>query len=76
MSFACGNHCGTLYCSQSCAERDWTHGGHALVCIGKKAKSSKPVSKKKAREILHHGTVHGHPLTEQQRSYFAWLAFK
>jgi len=34
----------------------------------------KKISKKKAREILHHGSVHGHPLTEQQRRYFGWLA--
>lgn len=34
------------------------------------------VSAEKAREILHHGTVHGHPLTDAQRRYFGWLSNK
>lgn len=34
----------------------------------------KKVSKAKAREILHHGNVHGKPLTEKQRRYFGWIA--
>lgn len=72
MSYACGNHCGKVYCSQSCATHDWYVGNHALECVGKSANNK--VSKKKAREILHHGSVHGHPLTEQQRRYFGWLA--
>ena len=68
MSFACGNLCGTVYCSEKCAEHDWHFGNHAFECIGKK------VSKAKAREILHHGSVHGKPLTEKQRRYFGWIA--
>jgi len=32
------------------------------------------VSAKKAREILHDGTVHGRPITEQQRKYFGAIA--
>jgi hypothetical protein len=34
----------------------------------------KKLSSKKAREILHHGSVHGHSLTEKQRRYFGWVA--
>lgn len=30
------------------------------------------ISAAKAREILHHGTVHGHPLTARQRRYMGW----
>jgi hypothetical protein len=28
-----------------------------------------PITKKKAREILHHGEVRGHKLTEKQRRF-------
>jgi hypothetical protein len=31
---------------------------------------------KKAREILHDGTVHGKPITEQQRKYFGYISSK
>lgn len=34
------------------------------------------VSRSKARKILHHGKVHGKPLTDKQRRYFGWLASK
>lgn len=30
----------------------------------------------KAAEILHDGTVHGHPITDKQRKYFGWLSNK
>ncbi len=33
-----------------------------------------PVSDEKAREILRHGEVHGHPLTERQRKFFGAIA--
>lgn len=33
-----------------------------------------PVSRTKAREILHDGTVHGHALTGKQRRYMGWIA--
>ena len=71
-SYACGNACGTMYCSEECASNDWNLQKHFEPCIGKKAASG--ISKKKAREILHHGSVHGHPLTEKQRRYFGWIA--
>jgi hypothetical protein len=32
------------------------------------------LSSRKAREILHHGSVKGHPLTDRQRRYFGWVA--
>jgi hypothetical protein len=35
---------------------------------------SKRLSSRKAREILHHGSVRGHPLTSKQRRYFGWVA--
>ena len=38
----------------------------------KRAKGKRPVSREKAREILHHGQIHGKPLTEQQRKYFGF----
>ncbi len=38
------------------------------------SRSGKVMSKKKAREILHHGSVHGQPLTDRQRRYFGWLS--
>jgi hypothetical protein len=28
----------------------------------------------KAREILHHGQVHGNPLTEKQRRFFGFMS--
>jgi|GEM_PF-2201930 len=34
------------------------------------------VSPNKAKEILHDGTAHGRPLTEQQRKYFGYLSNK
>lgn len=49
------------FCSLNC-QQDYYY------LVGKK------LTKKKAREILHHGSVHGHPLTEQQRKYFGWIA--
>jgi len=30
------------------------------------------LSSEKAREILHDGTVHGHPITDKQRRFFGW----
>jgi hypothetical protein len=73
----CGNLCGTVYCSEECGIQHWKIE-HKLECkdilIGrkneKKRGGKRPVSREKAREILHHGTAHGHPLTEQQRKYF------
>ena len=35
---------------------------------------SSHLSAAKAREILHDGTVHGHPITERQRRFFGWVA--
>jgi len=32
------------------------------------------VSSSKAREILRHGSVRGHPLTSKQKRYFGWIA--
>jgi len=32
------------------------------------------ISKSKAREILHDGTVHGKPITEKQRRFFGYMA--
>jgi hypothetical protein len=32
------------------------------------------VSQKKAKIILEHGEVRGHPLTPAQRGYFGWIA--
>lgn len=37
---------------------------------GGKSRGKRPVSRGKAREILHHGEVHGHPLTDKQRRFF------
>lgn len=34
----------------------------------------KKVSRSKAREILHHGSVHGHKLTKKQRGFFGTRA--
>lgn len=73
IAFTCGAHCGTQYCSEECGVQDWKQHGHEAVCaqlIG--ASGKRPVSRKKAREILHHGEVHGHPLTEQQRKFFGY----
>lgn len=33
-----------------------------------------PVSRGKAREILHHGTVHGRPISQAQRGLFGVIA--
>lgn len=33
------------------------------------------LSKAKAKEILHDKTAHGHPLTDKQRKYMAWVAY-
>jgi hypothetical protein len=41
-----------------------------LLYLGKR------ITPEKAREILHHGSVHGHPLTEKQRRYFGWQSSK
>ena len=38
------------------------------------AKSKPSVSKKKAKEILRDGTVHGKPLTKKQRGYFGVIS--
>jgi hypothetical protein len=35
------------------------------------AKEFVGISRSKAREILHDGTVHGHAITDRQRRYFA-----
>lgn len=40
----------------------------------RRGRGAHKMSRKKAREILHHGKVHGHRLTEKQRRYFGWLA--
>lgn len=53
-----------VYCNQKCASAHWIEH----VCIDKK------VSAKKAREILHHGSVRGHKLTEKQRRFFGYLS--
>ena len=34
----------------------------------------KKVSKSKAKEILRHGSVHGHDLTDKQKKYFGFIA--
>jgi hypothetical protein len=41
-------------------------------CIGKSRHHD--ISAAKAREILHDGTVHGHPLTDKQRRFFGFIA--
>ena len=33
-----------------------------------------PPTKKKAKEMLHHGEVHGKPLTKKQRGLFGVIA--
>ena len=35
---------------------------------------AKKMTRRKARKILHDGTVHGRPLTEKQRGYFGAVA--
>lgn len=35
---------------------------------------AKKLSKAKAKEILHDGTVHGHPITKKQRGFFGAVA--
>lgn len=35
---------------------------------------AKKLTKAKAREILHDGTVHGHKITDRQRRYFGAVA--
>lgn len=77
----CGNRCGTAYCNVECAKKHWGIG-HKVECAtlierrSRRSRSRSPVSKKKAREILHHGEVHGHPLTDKQRRYFGYLSNK
>lgn len=45
--------------------------------IERKAPRSKSkVSRRKAREILHHGSVHEHTLTDRQRRFFGYLSNK
>jgi hypothetical protein len=58
----CGGK-GASYCGKKCQEKDWTQGDHSLFC---------GLSAEKAAEILHHGSVRGHKLTEKQRRYMAW----
>jgi hypothetical protein len=36
----------------------------------------KSLTPSKAGEILHHGEVHGHPLTPRQRRFFGWVRGK
>ena len=55
---------GASYCGIKCQRTHWLEGKHSLVCG--------ELTKRKAREILHHGTVRGHPLTERQRRFFGW----
>lgn len=62
-NYECGGGCGAAYCGDACARSDWPHDP-----IGRR------LSRAKAREILHHGSVHGHPLTDRQRRYFGWIA--
>jgi len=57
------------YCSKQCQRTHWVAGQHALVCG---SSSGGGVSRQKAREILHHGSVRGHPLTERQKRFFGW----
>lgn len=38
------------------------------------AARKRPVSKRKAREILHHGSVHGKQLSRKQRGLFGAIA--
>lgn len=35
---------------------------------------AKKLTKGKAEEILRHGEVHGHDLTEKQKRFFGWIA--
>ena len=76
VSLQCGHQCGTPYCSTECGKLHWVLQ-HQILCerriVGsKRGKGGRPVSREKAREILHHGQVHGKPLTEQQRKYFGY----
>lgn len=62
----------TAFCGQACFDAS----GHAAECIGRRVhqRRTSSVSPRKAREILHHGSVHGHPLTDKQRRYFGALS--
>lgn len=70
-SFVCSGCYDKEYCSIECQREDYPL--HKLTClnIGKKA-----LSKKKAKEILRHGSVHGHKLTEKQKKYMYYMSEK
>jgi MYND finger len=82
-AFVCGS-CKTIrYCGNDCQKWDWIHGGHGIDCsrlfapLEKRARSRRNHGKltpAKAREILHHGEVRGHKLTDRQRRFFGWVA--
>jgi len=81
-AFVCGQCEEVAYCGEECAEKHWSIGMHHEECIPvaavekiqSKARDRKGLSRTKAREILHHGEVHGHPLTEKQRKYFGYMS--
>lgn len=74
IKFTCGNNCGTVYCSEECGIENWTTE-HEINCdlIEKRSgEKTRPVSREKAREILHHHSVYGHPLTSKQQRFFGY----
>lgn len=77
LAFCCGAECKTALIAGNISEAAAaqqqqiaarSHGAHHSH------KGQGHVSSTKAREILHHGEVHGHPLTERQRRFFGWQA--
>ena len=60
------------YCSRECQLLDYKLG-HKVECLNI---GSKKLSKQKAKEILKHGEVHGHQLTDKQRKYMYWMSEK
>lgn len=47
---------------------------HRFRVSAKIGRKSIGLSRSKAAEILHHGEVHGKPLTDRQRRFMAWVA--
>jgi len=70
--------CGTGQCGPSVVAVGFSSGPTSTLLLGKSRHSSKSKhehpSPTKAREMLHHGEVHGHALTDKQRRYFGLLA--
>lgn len=65
--FVCSTCMGAKYCSRKCQTFDWNTKSHNELC-------GKRLSRRKAREILHHKSAHGRPLTDKQRRYFGWIS--